>query len=177
MLLVLVSSVIATGTVVAGSPEESAAAEWAEIQRDFRDPPLRKVVSSAAYNYDRPLVMTECYGGIKEMPVGNLYKEAMDQFAKGINLMVHHAVWYDSAKIVFPPELPYESPIYGPELPSYNRYVGRLQRLLQHGRHVADVGVLYPIATLQAGYRFGVGKPYEGGVIPPEADSTIRAAA
>ncbi|HUT89044.1 MAG TPA: glycosyl hydrolase [Thermoguttaceae bacterium] len=129
-----------------------------------------KVVSSAAYNYDRPLVMTECYGGIKEMPVENLYKEAMDQFAKGINLMVPHAVWYDSAKIVFPPELSYESPIYGPELPSYNRYVGRLQRLLQQGRHVADVGVLYPIATLQAGYRFGVGKPYEGGVIPPEAD-------
>lgn len=129
-----------------------------------------KVVSSAAYNYDRPLVMTECYGAIKEMPVANLYKEAMDQFAKGINVMVPHAVWYDSAKIVFPPELSYESPIYGPELPSYNRYVGRLQRLLQQGRHVADVAVLYPIATLQAGYRFGVGKPYEGGVIPPEAD-------
>ena len=129
-----------------------------------------KVVSSAAYNYDRPLVMTECYGGIKEMPVENLYKEAMDQFAKGINLMVPHAVWYDPAKIVFPPELSYQSPVYGPELPAYNRYVGRLQRLLQQGRHVADVGVLYPIATLQAGYRFGVGKPYEGGVIPPEAD-------
>jgi hypothetical protein len=30
--------------------------------------------------------------------------------------------------------------------------------------------VLYPIAGLQAGYRFGVGTPYEGGAIPPEAD-------
>jgi hypothetical protein len=48
--------------------------------------------------------------------------------------------------------------------------MGRLQRLLQGGRHVADIGVLYPIATLQAGYYFGPGKPYEGGVIPPEAD-------
>jgi len=35
---------------------------------------------------------------------------------------------------------------------------------------VADIGVLYPIATLQAGYRFGVGEPYQGGIIPPEAD-------
>ena len=53
-------------------------------------------------------------------------------------------------------------------MPQYG--ISLLQRLLQQGRHVADVGVLYPIATLQAGYRFGVGKPYEGGVIPPEAD-------
>ena len=37
--------------------------------------------------------MTECYGGINDMPVVNLYKEAMDQFAKGINVMVPHAVW------------------------------------------------------------------------------------
>lgn len=129
-----------------------------------------KVVSSAACNYDRPLVMTECYGGIKDMPLENLYKEAMDQFAKGINVMVPHGVWYDSAKIIFPPELSYRSPVYGPELPAYNEYMGRLQRVLQQGRHVADIAVLYPIATLQAGYRFGVGKPYEGGVIPPEAD-------
>jgi len=129
-----------------------------------------KVVSSAAYNYDRRLVMTECYGGIKDMPLENLYKEAMDQFAKGINFMVPHAVWYSSSNVIFPPELSYKSPVYGPALPAYNEYVARLQRMLQQGRHVADVAMLYPIATLQAGYRFGVGKPYTGGVIPPEAD-------
>jgi len=55
-----------------------------------------KVVSSAAYNYDRPLVVTECYGAINNMPVANFYKEAMDQCAKGINVMVPHAVWYGS---------------------------------------------------------------------------------
>ena len=31
---------------------------------------------------------------------------------------------------------------------------------------------LYPIATLQAGYRFGVGTPYTGSIIPAEADYT-----
>jgi hypothetical protein len=129
-----------------------------------------KIVSSAAINYDRPLVMCECYGGTQNMPVANLYKEAMDQFAKGVNMFVPHAVWYDPATIVFPPELSYRDPTYGPALPAYNRYMARLQRLLQKGRHVADIAVLYPIATLQAGYRFGVGVPYEGGVIPPEAD-------
>jgi hypothetical protein len=129
-----------------------------------------KVVSSAACNYDRPLVMTECYGAMRNMPAANLYKEAMDQFAKGINCMVPHAVWYDPATIRFPPELSYRSPVYGPALPAYNDYMGRLQRILQRGRHVADIAVLYPMATLQAGYRFDVGVPYQGGVIPAEAD-------
>ena len=69
-----------------------------------------KLVSSAACNYDRPLVLTECYGGIKNTPVANLYKEAMDQFAKGINVMVPHAIWYDPAKIVFQPDLSPGSP-------------------------------------------------------------------
>ena len=128
-----------------------------------------KVVSSAAHNYDRPQVMTECYGGI-DLPLPNLYKEAMDQFAKGINTMVPHAVWYDPATIVFKPDLSPGARKYGPELPAYNQYIGRLQRMLQGGRHVADIGVLYPIATLQAGSWFGPGNPYEGCVDVPEAD-------
>ena len=129
-----------------------------------------KVVSSAAFNYDRPLVMTECYGGIDNMPVANLYKEAMDQFAKGINLMVPHAVWYDPAHIIFKPDLSPGAAVYGAELRPYNRFIARCQRLLQAGRHVADIAVLYPMATLQAGSWFGPGKPYEGCVDIPEAD-------
>ncbi len=128
-----------------------------------------KVVSSAGFNYDRPQVMTECYGGI-DLPLPNLYKEAMDQFAKGINTMVPHAVWYDPATIIFKPDLSPGAAKYGPELPAYNQYIGRLQRLLQGGRHVADLGVLYPIATLQAGSWFGPGDPYQGCVAIPEAD-------
>ncbi len=128
-----------------------------------------KVVSSAANNYDKPQVVTECYGAM-ELPPANLYKEAMDQFAKGINTMVPHAVWYDPAAIVFKPDLSPGAPVYGPELPAYNQYIGRLQRMLQGGRHVSDIGVLYPIATLQAGSWFGPGNPYEGCVDIPEAD-------
>jgi hypothetical protein len=127
-----------------------------------------KVVSSAACNYDRPQVVTECYGAIGNMPVANLYKEAMDQFAKGINTMVPHAVWYGRAGM--PPDLTPGAAVYGAELPEYNRYIGRLQRMLQGGRHVADIGVLYPIATLQAGSWFGPGNPYHGCVVVPEAD-------
>jgi len=129
-----------------------------------------KVVSSAASNYDRPLVMTETYGAMQKLDPKGLYREAMDQYAKGINLMVPHAVWYDAAHVVFPPELSYRHPLWGPLLPAYNKYVGRLNLLLQTGRHVADIAVLYPIATLQAAYHFGPGNPYLGGPIPQEAD-------
>lgn len=134
-----------------------------------RGSPMYKVVSSAALNYGRPLVMTECYGAIN-LPVPNLYREAMDQFAKGVNLMVPHAVWYRTDLITFPPELSFRTEPYASELPRYNEYIGRLQRVLQQGRPVVDIAVLYPIHGLQAAYHFGPGQPYTGGVIPQWAD-------
>jgi hypothetical protein len=39
-----------------------------------------------------------------------------------------------------------------PSILPYSKYMSRLNLMLQnHGRHVADIAVLYPIATLQAG--------------------------
>lgn len=128
-----------------------------------------KVVSSAATNYDRPLVATECYGAMRDMPVENLYREAMDQFAKGINLMEPHGVWYHD-KIDIQPDLSPTNSTYGAYIPDYNEYIGRLQCLLQGGEHVADIGILYPIASLQGSYCFGPGDPGWGGVTPAEAD-------
>jgi hypothetical protein len=103
--------------------------------------------------------------------VATLYREAMDLFAKGVNMMIPHAVWYDDKHITFEPELSHRTEPYASALPEYNKYIGRLQRVMQQGRHMSEVGVLYPIAALQAGYYFdGPAKPYEGGVIPEEAD-------
>jgi hypothetical protein len=129
-----------------------------------------KLISSAAYNWDKPLVMSETFGAMPNPPVDMLYRIAMDQYAKGINFLVPHAVWLEDKKIMFPPELSWRHPTYGPALPAFNRYVGRLNLLLQGGRHVADVAVLYPIATLHAAYRFDAGNPYEGGPPVAEAD-------
>ncbi len=136
-----------------------------------------KLVTSAAINYDRHLIMSEVYGGINDMPVALLYKEVMDQTVKGVNLFVPHAVWYDAnpANIIFQPELSSRDALYGPELPAYNRYVGRIQRLMQNpGRTVADIAVLYPIESLQATYHFfGHVSPYIGGV-PGDEDNYQR---
>ena len=134
-----------------------------------RSSKIYKVISSSANNYDRPIVATECYGAMKNMPAKNLYKEAMDQFAKGINLMEPHAVWY-TGKADIQPDLSPSSIAFCPSISDYNEFIGRLQGLLQGGRHIADIGVLYPIASLQGSYHFGSGDPGLGGVIPAEAD-------
>ena len=117
-----------------------------------------KMISSAAYNWDHPHVGVECYGAIWDMPVNVLYKAAMDLYAKGINVMVPHAVWYSSTQnVVYPPELSYRTEPYASELPKYNQYISRLQTMLQEGRHVADIAVLYPIDTLEYDYNFNKG--------------------
>ncbi|MCY2954239.1 MAG: glycosyl hydrolase [Planctomycetota bacterium] len=131
-----------------------------------------KIVSSVAYNWDKAQVMTETYGAMGNLSWDRLYAIVMEQYAKGINNFVPHGVWYNLGNITYLPELSYRTPRYAEGLSAYNTYIGRLNVLLQDGgRHVADIAVLYPIATLQAGYRFdGPLSPYSGGVNVPEAD-------
>jgi len=116
-----------------------------------------KIISSSAYNWDHAHVGVECYGAIpdQEMIEKNvLYKQAMDLYAKGINVMVPHAVWYNENNVYFAPELSYRTEPYASQLKQYNEYIARLQTMLQEGRHIADIAVLYPIDTLEAAYDF-----------------------
>ena len=123
-----------------------------------------KLVSSAAYNWDKPLVMAESYAGWRgQMSPETVYKIAMDQAAMGTNFQV--------------------GALPAVKTPESDRFIGRLSYMLQYGRHVADVAILYPIASMQAAYRFGqwdekqrsagsmVGAyAREGGILPPETD-------
>ena len=138
-----------------------------------------KVVTSAAFNYDKPVVMAETYAAYRKLDENVLFRVAMDQFAMGINLQIPAADIDHRAN----------------DIPKFNDYVARLSYLLRSGRHVADVAVLYPIAALQACYRFssqeipedpkrddaGVKALYKlqgpawkwaylGGIVPPEID-------
>lgn len=122
-----------------------------------------KLVTSAAYNYDRPECFAETYAAYRVMNPTVAMRTAMDQFAMGVNIQLGTR----------PREI-------GPEM---DRFVGRMSYLLRGGRHVADVAVLYPIAALRSAYAFA--KPptssrpgsspdfyyaLEGGVVPPEID-------
>ena len=131
-----------------------------------------KIISSVVYNWDKTQAMTETYGAMGNLSWDRLYTIVMEQYAKGINNFVQHGVWYNLSNITYLPELSYRNPRYADALPAYNAFIGRLNVLLQDtGRHVADIAVLYPISTLQAGYHFdGPLSPYSGGVNIPEAD-------
>ena len=131
---------------------------WGRTNRAY------KLVSSAAYNWDKPLMMAETYAGYRGDDINPeiVYKIAVDQATMGANFQVG--------------ALPRD------KTPESDRLVGRLCYMLQYGRHVADVAILYPIASLQAAYSFGdwgdgprtglteVAYAREGGIVPPEID-------
>ena len=133
-----------------------------------------KVISSAAYNWDKREVMSETYGAMGNLSVGELYRIAMEQYTKGVNKLIPHAVWYNDRQVTFLPELSWRNPLYRDSLPALNKFLSRLNYVLQReGRHVADIAVLYPIETLQ-GEHYLDGKLgfYEGGVRVPDTDYT-----
>lgn len=125
-----------------------------------------KVVSSSANNWDKTFVMSETYGAMGNISVETLYEVAIEQYTKGINHLIPHAVWYNDGDVTFLPELSWRNPLYSGQLPSFNAFLSRLNYVLaREGRHVADVAVVYPIQTLYAGHYFDGPKGYyEGGV-------------
>lgn len=131
-----------------------------------------KVVSSSANNWDKAFVMSETYGAMGNISVETLYQIAIEQYTKGINHLIPHAVWYNDSDVTFLPELSWRNPLYNTELPRFNAFLSRLNYVLaREGRHVADVAVLYPIQTQYAGHYFDGPKGYyEGGVDVPGTD-------
>lgn len=131
-----------------------------------------KLMSSTSDLYDRPITATEIYGAFKEETVDTamLYRALMEMVARGINYVVPHGMWYDTSKITIPPLVSPYSEKLASALPNYSDYVGRVCYTHQGGRTVADIAILYPIASLQAEYYFdapdnkGVGWAY------PEVD-------
>lgn len=120
-----------------------------------------KLVSSAAYNWDKPLVMSETYGAMPnygepgDLSWDEIYSIAMDQYTKGINALIPHAVWYDNAKVTFKPELSHRNPLYAGRLREFTTFLARLNVMLQPaGRHVADIAMLYPIHSLLGDHYF-----------------------
>lgn len=124
-----------------------------------RSNPGYKIVTSASYNYDKPITWAETYAAYQAIDRDTVYKVAMDQYAMGINMQTP-----------FPSGL--ERNMSVEELIEFNQYIGRLSYMLQGGIHVSDIAVLYPIASAQAYNVFGEGweYAYTGGDNPPEFD-------
>jgi hypothetical protein len=114
-----------------------------------------KIVTSSAFNWDKPMAAAETYAAYRVLDEKIAYAVAMDQFAMGINFQI-------------------PARTQQPKRPEVNDYVGRLSYLLQHGRHVADIAVLYPSASLLAAYHNagGVQFPLASGEQVPQIMET-----
>ena len=131
-----------------------------------------KIVSSAAYNWDHSLVMSETYGAMGNIPWDTLYNVAMDQYSTGINMLIPHAVWFNDRDVTFEPELSHRNRLYNQGLYEFNTFLARLNMLLRNDdRFVTDVAMLYPIETMQGEHYFdGPLGAYAGGVKIPDMD-------
>jgi len=132
-----------------------------------------KLISSAADYYDKPVVATEIYGAFKENSFDSLmlYRPMMELFARGINLVIPHGMWYNPEKVYISPLVSPYSKKLAPALPAYSNFVGRCCMLLRGGRRVADIGVFYPFESLAGWFRFDdPANPRQGFFVSPETD-------
>lgn len=96
-----------------------------------------KIAASAAYNFDEELVCSTIFGRYATLNESILYREAMNAFARGVNLLLPCApqtIRDDTRDL----------------LREFNDYAARCQSLLRGGRHVCDIALLYPIYSLSA---------------------------
>ena len=132
-----------------------------------------KLISSAADYYDKPIVSTEIYGAYKEQTFDSLmlYRSAMDLFSRGVNFVVPHGMWYNPDQVYISPLVSSDSEKLATALPSYSNFVGRSCMLLQGGKRVANIAVLYPFEELAGWYHFEApDNPRQGFYVSPETN-------
>jgi len=141
-----------------------------------------KLTSSAACSYDRPLTTVEIYGNFREtFDADMLYRNGMELFARGANVFLPHGMWYNPKAVRIKPLISDFNPDIAADLAEYNDWVGRASLLLQGGRSVVDIGVLYPVAAMQAHARLDAvvdqpsikGNVHPGLYVPPESDLNL----
>lgn len=112
-----------------------------------------KQISSAADRGDKPVVGAELCGAFPaDMDSLTLYRVALEAMVRGVSFVVPHGMWYttDADKIRIPPLIAPENPLLRDALPNYSACVGRSCLILQGGRRVSDIALLWPITAIQA---------------------------
>lgn len=118
-----------------------------------------KVVSSSAYNWDKPEMFTETFAAYsraqyKALTPENYMRVSLDQLAMGTNIQIEFEQKFDGV----------------------DYFLGRGGYMMRGGRHVADIAVIYPIAALQTAYSLPSRTQnahyyaYMGGIVPREID-------
>ncbi|MFL5619118.1 MAG: glycosyl hydrolase [Gemmatimonadaceae bacterium] len=118
------------------------------------DPLINKFASSAAHVAGKRLASAESFTWLGEHFTGTLgdMKRAADgMFLAGINHLVYHGTAYSPSSAAWPGWQFYASMEINPrnaiwhDLPAFNRYVARVQSVMQEGIVDADVLLYWPI--------------------------------
>ena len=107
--------------------------------------------------------MCECFGATDGITKEEMIAEVLDMCCKGINMIVPHALWYDSDNVIFPPELSWRDEYYRTFIKDFNLFCARMEMMLSAGEHVSSVAIIYPIADLHAQYSFSWYEDYAHG--------------
>ncbi|MDR2885599.1 MAG: hypothetical protein LBU95_02305 [Rikenellaceae bacterium] len=102
------------------------------------------ILASAAYNYDKAEVVCRAFDDFRhdaQNDADMLYRVAMDAYARGANRLMPGGTWYGAITA-------------DGAAKDYTAWITRCEQILRGSRHVAQVGILYPIADLQARYDF-----------------------
>ena len=131
-----------------------------------------KLVSSAADMYNRPVVASEIYGAFtRNTDSTMLYKAAMNVFARGVNFLIPHGMWYRPDSMRIPPLISHYNSKLAPALAGFNTWAARSMYLLRGGKRVSDIAILWPIHTLEAWFGFEAGRNKSVfNDVPPEFD-------
>lgn len=129
-----------------------------------------KQITSAADREDKGIVGAELNGAFPEtMDSLDLYRVAMESMARGVNFIVPHGLWYDSNpdSIRIPPLISWENPRLGDAVKHYSEFTSRSCVMLQDGKRVVDIAMLWPIQAVQAeSYMYRDMENYQSGNAP-----------
>lgn len=108
-----------------------------------------KIAAGAAYNYDKKYVNCELFRSYHNRTREALYKDAINAFARGANIMLSHvprmpAISEEEAAA----NRALPTPHYSHWELDFSGFVSRMQTLLRGGAHVADIALLYPIYSI-----------------------------
>lgn len=134
-----------------------------------------KLISSAADYFDRPEVASEIYCALRPMDNKMLYRPMMDVLVRGINFFIPCNMCYECSVKEFA-KSGTENKDRLAMVKNHNDFTGRASMMLQGGRRVAEIGLLYPIESLQGWFHFDAPYKYDdlkgkyGKYISPQTD-------
>ncbi len=111
-----------------------------------------KQITSAADRDDKGVVGAELYAAFPaDIDSLTLYRTAIEAMARGANFLVPSGLYYDPTpdSVRVPPLIDASVP-WAAALPNYSLFTARSCAMLQGGRRIVDVGLLWPIAAVQA---------------------------